>query len=130
MTESAATPRQYRIRTTQREFTILAESAEHAHDVITGRSFPCGVPPAPRPAEENYRDEHGILRQRETPAWSAWFREHQPRLWGERLAWQHGECLLLHGITEINPAGRAEKIAPRPGSPAAPADAAASPKTG
>lgn len=76
----------YTVLTTDREFTLEARSEEHAHAIVMGHAWPVGIPPAPRPAEH--------ADGTPTAEWQAWWTEARPRLWGERIYWPAGECLL------------------------------------
>lgn len=110
----AGRPHRFEIRTTCRRFEILAESAEHACEIVTGRAMPYGVPPAPTPAsvfcqrgdgEECEPFEHS----HQTAAWQAWLGQHHARLWGERIGgWLYGEGLRL--IIDLGPAEAALNV--------------------
>jgi hypothetical protein len=95
------------IRTTSRHFTIDATSLHHARAIVTGMAMPVGIPPAPQPAELPRKP--GQAFPDPTPEWQAWYDEHRPRMWSERLAWQHGECLLGIAAFAARP-GTAEEV--------------------
>lgn len=80
---------------------IEAESVEHAKDLFTGRAWPPGVPPCPRPAQRLIPDSGG--RSEPTPEWQAWYRDKflPVRAAYPVLAWEHGECMSL-----VQPAGQ------------------------
>lgn len=81
----------YTITTDQREFTIEADSPEHARRIVHGYERPVSVPPAPRPAEERTGPFRTLTP---TAVWMAWYREHQPALWDQRLDFGAGERVL------------------------------------
>lgn len=84
----------YRIRTTDREVVIQAESIQHAHDLFTGKCWPPGVPAVPSPADRVVPNSGGLIEP--TPEWRAWYHdEFLPRRAAYPvLAWAHGECML------------------------------------
>ena len=85
--------RTFVVRTTRRTVEVIATSAEQASDILAGQRWPLHIPPAPNPAQENYRNERGWLCERTTAAWEAWHHAYRDDLWG-RLDWATGECMI------------------------------------
>lgn len=94
--------RAFTVVTTRRTAQVIATSAEEAVDIFTCKRWPLHVPPAPRPAQEKYRDAEGCLRERETDTWRAWHSAYRGDLWG-RLDWSGGECMSRVSETPIEP---------------------------
>jgi streptogramin lyase len=84
--------RAFTVVTTRRTAQVIATSASEATDIFTCKRWPLHVPPAPKPAQESYRDAEGFVRQRVTAANEAWFQAYRDDLWG-RLDWASGECM-------------------------------------